>query len=272
MGRKFSVVTTFHQAGYDLYGKRMIDTFLSRWPQEVDLYVYAENCRIDQTDPRLVVVDLMNTVPALVEFKARWSDDARATGRSAQGPADRKGKQPGMGFKWDAVRFSHKVYSVCDCANTIDSDILIWMDADTVCHTELALSDLEKLIPVGADICFLGRQGKYTECGLYAMNLKSSSVRDFLSRFQWMYDHAEQGIFTLQEWHDSFVFDQVRKQFDLKEHDWSSHLIHGEGHPLINCEWGAWLDHLKGKRKHQGRSPNKDLRSPRSEPYWLNPL
>ena len=272
MIRKFSVVTTFHQAGYDLYGRRMIDTFLSHWPQEVDLYVYAENCRIAQTDPRLRVIDLMTAVPALAEFKARWSDDARATGRSAQGPADRKGKQPGIGFKWDAVRFAHKVYSVCDCADRAASDILIWMDADTVCHSKLALSSLEELIPVQADVCFLGREGKYTECGLYALNLRSARVGDFLARFQWVYDNAEQGIFTMTEWHDSFVFDRVREQFDLVEHDWSSHLIKGEGHPLINSPWGAWLDHLKGKRKQQGRSPNKDLRSPRPEPYWLNPL
>ena len=268
MGRKFSVVTTFHQAGYDLYGRRMIDTFLNHWPQDVDLWVYTENCQIDQIDARLVVIDLLTAVQPLVAFKSRWIQDLRATGRLAQGPADRKGKQPGIGFKWDAVRFSHKVYSVCDCATRTASDVLIWMDADTVCHSPLPHSELEDLVPANADICFLGRQGKYTECGLYALNLKSPVTRDFLARFQWVYDHAEQGIFTMQEWHDSFVFDQVRKQFDLAEHDWSSHLIQGEGHPLINSRWGAWLDHLKGKRKQQGRSQSKDLRSPRTEPYW----
>jgi hypothetical protein len=270
MSRKFSVVTTFHQAGYDLYGSRMIDTFLANWPSEVSLYAYAEHCAVDRKDPRLTVIDLLETVPALGAFKDRWIHDARATGRLALGPADRKGKQPGIGFKWDAVRFSHKVYSVCDCARRTDADVLIWMDADTVCHSPLPFSTLESLIPLQADVCFLGRQGKYTECGLYALNLRSARTQDFLERFQWVYDHAEQGIFTMSEWHDSFVFDQVRKQFDLREHDWSSHLVQGEGHPLINSEWGAWLDHLKGKRKHQGRSAAKDLRTARQEPYWLS--
>jgi hypothetical protein len=271
MGRKFSVVTTFHRAGYELYGSRMIDTFLSNWPQEVDLTVYSENCEVLQMDSRLQVRDLMSSVPALAAFKNKWSHDARATGRQAQGPADRKGKQPGIGFKWDAVRFSHKIYSVCDCAKSTDTDVLIWMDADTVCHSSLSLPALEDLVPADADICFLGREGKYTECGLYALNLRSTATRDFLSKFQWTYDNAEQGIFTMQEWHDSFVFDQVRKRCKLAEHDWSSHLIRGEGHPLINSRWGAYLDHLKGKRKQQGRSLKKDLRSPRTEPYWIGP-
>jgi hypothetical protein len=270
MQRKFSVVTTFNQDGYHIYGSRMIDGFLANWPQEVDLTVYAEDCVVTQQDRRLTVIDLMTTVPNLAAFKARWAQDARATGRLAFGPADRRGKQPGMGFKWDAVRFSHKVYAVCDCARRVSGDVLIWMDADTVCHSVIPLTELEHLVPGTADICFLGRQGKYTECGLYALNLKSIRTKHFLQQFQWVYDHAEQGIFTMAEWHDSFVFDQVRKQFDLVEHDWSSHLIKGEGHPLINSEWGAWLDHLKGKRKQQGRSAGKDLRTPRKEPYWIN--
>ena len=42
----------------------------------------------------------------------------------------------------------------------------------------------------------------------------------------------------------------------------------GEGHPLINTEWGAYLDHLKGNRKDSGRSKSKDLVVNRTEGYW----
>jgi hypothetical protein len=83
-----------------------------------------------------------------------------------------------------------------------------------------------------------------------------------------MYDDAETGIFRLVEWHDSFVFDAVRNNHKLNQHDWSSHLITGEGHPLINSEWGAYLDHLKGDRKTLGKSKTKDLKIQRSESYW----
>jgi len=100
------------------------------------------------------------------------------------------------------------------------------------------------------------------------MNLRSTNVLAFLNKFQHVYDDAENGIFTMQEWHDSFVFDVVRKSMPLAEHDWSGHLIQGEGHPLINSEWGAYLDHLKGSRKSQGRSKDQDLIVPRTEAYW----
>jgi len=100
------------------------------------------------------------------------------------------------------------------------------------------------------------------------MNLANTDTKTFLQKFQRMYDDSESGIFTLDEWHDSYVFDAVRKQCNLKELDWSGHLITGEGHPLINSEWGAYLDHLKGARKKQGRSPQSDLKVTRTEAYW----
>ena len=89
-----------------------------------------------------------------------------------------------------------------------------------------------------------------------------------------MYEEAEKGIFTLEEWHDSYVFDVVLKrhkqtfpQSPIK--DFSGHLISGEGHPLINCELGAYFDHLKGdSRKAKGQSLSKDLKVKRVEPYW----
>jgi len=37
---------------------------------------------------------------------------------------------------------------------------------------------------------------------------------------------------------------------------------------LINSEWGAYLDHLKGSRKKTGRSLPSDLKVNRTEAYW----
>ena len=45
-------------------------------------------------------------------------------------------------------------------------------------------------------------------------------------------------------------------------------MSNGEGHPLINSEWGAYLDHLKGSRKDSGRSKLTDLKVKRTEAYW----
>jgi hypothetical protein len=265
---KYSVCTTFNADGYKKYGRRMIQTFLKTWPSTVQLIVYAEACEVLESANNLSVYDLETASSELVAFKTHWRGVPKANGDVSHDPARRRRKDAGKGFKWDAVRFAHKVYAIFHCAKNVQTEWLIWMDADTICHSPIDINNIEKLCPGGMDLCFLGRGHKYTECGLYAMNLTSPATRLFLSKFQQAYDDAENGIFKLDEWHDSFVFDAVRKSTSLSELNWSAHLTAGEGHPLINCEWGAWLDHLKGARKDLGRSLTIDLKVPRTEAYW----
>jgi hypothetical protein len=265
---KYAVVTTFHAKGYEQYAQKFINTYLQSWPKNVNLYVYAEDCKIVESSDNLIVRDLHLSSQPLVDFKNKWKNVPKANGDVSQDPVRSKRRDAGKGFKWDAIRFSHKVYAIFHCAQNCDADILLWMDADMICHSPVTEDVLNSLIPDTADLCFLGRGAKFSECGLYAMNLRSQRITNFLKRFQHFYDDAEKGIFTLDEWHDSFVFDAVRKLHSLIEVDWSKGLITGEGHPLINSAWGAYLDHLKGKRKEYGKSLSTDLVVARNEGYW----
>ena len=267
---KYAVVTTFHAKGYQQYAQKFIQTFLQTWPSNVTLYVYTEDCQINETAPNLVVRDLHQSSSDLVTFKSTWKNVPKANGDVSHDPVRSKRKDASKGFKWDAVRFAHKVYSIFHCVKNTDADVLLWMDADMICHNAISIKEIDNLIPQDKDLCFLGREGKYSECGLYSMNLRSDATIQFLAKFQQFYDDAENGIFQLDEWHDSFVFDVVRNLTILNSLDWSEGIIKGEGHPLINCEWGAYLDHLKGARKKTGKSLKKDLMVERKEIYWSN--
>ena len=275
---KIAVVTTFHEEGLKKYAQKMIDTFCANWPAEVTLHIYPEKCNpIIRNHAHVTLTDL-DSVSELTAFKETWKDVPKANGDVSADPIRSKRKDSGKGFKCHDVRFAHKVYAIFDCARETDADILIWMDADTICHSPITMQDLYRMIPADSELCYLGRNGKYSECGLYAMNLRSQNVQNFLKEFQQFYDQAEQGIFRLAEWHDSFVFDAVRIKFpQMRQLDWAAHLhdlrpapgmSSGEGHPLINSEWGAWLDHLKGGRKKLGRSKREDLKVLRTESYW----
>lgn len=269
--RTIDVVTTFHEAGYRQYASRMIDTFLQNWPNSINLHVYAQDCTVAQRAPNLHVHNLHGEIPALVQFKQRWASDPKARGLVATGPADRKGKAPGLGFRWDAIRFSHKVYAVCHNARTTQANIQYWMDADMVCHSVITHDFVEQQILPHQGIAFLGRERKFTECGLYALNLQDQVTQHFVEQFQAAYDTGD--LFNMSEWNDCWVFDRVRDKVQhlypqWQQINWSQGLIKGEGHPLINTQWGAYLDHLKGRRKDTGRSAKKDLLKPRNESYW----
>jgi hypothetical protein len=275
---KIAVVTTFHEDGLNKYAQRMINTFCENWPTEVILHLYPEKCNPAIRDHSRVTLKRLEEVAELMTFKNTWKDVPKANGDVSADPVRSLRKDSGKGFKWHAVRFAHKVYAIFDCVKETDADILIWMDADTICHSPITMTDLYKMIPTDSELCYLGRRGKYSECGLYAMNLRSPNIQLFLKEFQRVYDQAEQGIFQLAEWHDSFVFDAVRVKFpQMRQLDWAAHLhdlrpapgmTSGEGHPLINSQWGAWLDHLKGGRKKLGRSKPEDLKVQRTEAYW----
>ena len=103
------------------------------------------------------------------------------------------------------------------------------------------------------------------------MNLNNPITRLWLTEFQLAYDSGR--LMTMAEWNDCWVFDETRKEVKAAHPEWnvlnwSEGLIRGEGHPLINTAWGAYLDHLKGNRKATGRSLPLDLVRPRREPYW----
>lgn len=275
---KYTVITTFNRAGYNQYASRMIDTYIANWPKTVKLLAYAEECEVAQTAPNLEVRAL-EQVTALTDFKSRWASVPKARGDISGDPIKRQRKDWHKVFKWDAIRFSHKVYAIFHAAKHCDTPWLIWMDADMVCHSPITEEFIDSMCPEDRDICFLGRQGKFSECGLYAMHLGTKGTTRFLKEFQRMYNDADLGIFTLEEWHDSFVFDAVRKTIDgLQELNWSENLgdlrrsprnTPGEGHPLINSAWGAYLDHLKGDdRKQAGHSHLHDIKVHRSENYW----
>ena len=263
---KYVVVTTFNQDGYNQYAEKMLQTFANNWPKDIELIAYAENCQPTVTAENIKIID-QSVILDLEKFKTRWHNVPKANGDISADPVRGKRKDAAKSFKWDAVRFSHKVYSIFHAAKNTSADWLIWMDADMVCHSPISLEFISSMCPINSDLCFIGRIGKFSECGLYAVNLKTKSGQLFLERFQNFYD--QDVIFEFDEWHDSFVFDKVRQSMQLKELDWSKGIITGEGHPLINSDWGAYLDHLKGQRKQTGRSLARDLKVQRNESYWL---
>lgn len=272
MSRKISVATTFHEAGYHKYAQRMIQTFIANWPQDITLHAYAERTQVHESAANLVVHDLEAACPDLVTFKAKYAANPRYRGETEIGPG--KGRKiPGLGFRWDAIRFSHKVYAICHAARTSGADLLFWMDADMVCHSPITHAFINRMAPESVGVAYLGRKKKFTETGLYALNLQQQPTRELVALMQACYDNADKDLFTMQEWHDCWVFDTKRALVQQRypawqQLNWSEHLTLGEGHPLVNIEWADYLDHLKGERKTLGRSKRKDLIAPRDHGYW----
>lgn len=276
-----TLVTTFHPEGFSLYGDRFLKSFAKHVDQRIKLIVYAENCNPDNPDPsRIEILKQDQALPKLVAFKKRWKNDPKANGIP---PDEIKRKRPQdwhKAFKWDAIRFANKVYAVFDAAERTKKDWLVWIDADTFVHSDWSYEDFKDCLPKTSWITYVGRgKGSQTwpECGFYGMNLNDPVCLEFLKEFEHMYEDAENGIFRLEEWHDSFVFGTILNKFKRGSPnvlDYSAEMYlkeaktGGGGHPLINTKLGRWIDHMKGDRKNTGKSLAKDLMVKRTESYW----
>ena len=273
-----TVVTTFHQPGLSLYGQRFLDSFAERVENKVKLLVYAEDCTPVNPNPeQITILNATEVLPKLNAFKSKWGSVDKANGIP---PADIRARRPRdwqKKFKWDAVRFANKTYAVYD-ACTRSKGWCVWMDADTFVHSDWSYEQFKELLPENAYITYVGRgKGSQTwpECGFYGLNLNHPVCHEFLKEFERMYEDAENGMFLLDEWHDSYIFGEVLKMYNqFPSHDYSADMYlreaksGGGGHPLINGPLGKWIDHMKGGRKDKGKSDRKDIMVNRTESYW----
>ena len=277
-----TVVTTFHRPGMTLYGQRFLDSFAERVSDKIKLVVYAEDCKPNNPNPdQITILDAKEALPKLNAFKQRWQNVDKANGIP---PDDIKARRPRdwqKKFKWDAVRFANKTYAVFDAWEKHNGWI-VWMDADTFVHSDWKHKDFKNLLPENSWITYVGRgKGSQTwpECGFYGMNKNHPVCHEFMKEFERYYEDADNGIFKLEEWHDSFVFGHILNKYKREfptAFDYSATMYlkeartGGGGHPLINTELGRWIDHMKGDRKTAGKSKRTDIMVKRKESYWTN--
>ena len=240
--------------------------------------MYAENCTpVNPDNNQITIIDAKELIK-LNQFKSRWGNVPKANGKCPF--PEKRPRDHHKEFKWDAVRFANKVYAVFDAVTRTNDTWTVWIDADTYVHTPINYEQFQQLLPSDKWITFVGRgKGSQTwpECGFYGLNTEHDTCKKFLNEFERMYQDADNGIFKLDEWHDSYVFGKILNQLtpiDKNFHDYSKDIYNktaktgGGGHPLINSVLGNYFDHMKGSRKNKGKSQKKDLLSNRTESYW----
>lgn len=277
---KYAAVTTFNKSGYEQYGRTMVETFDKYWPEHVELFVYTEGFDLDAHDSRRIRERKLENCADLMAFKERWKNDPVAHGKlqGTEGGLKRPTKfvHPKHSkhanidsFLYDAVRFSHKVMSIIEASKETDSDFLIWVDGDTKTFAEVPNKMLHKVCEQNSMLSFLGRDNKYSECGFVVYNLNYPQIKNFLTDFAALYTHDL--VFDELEWHDSYLFDVLRKKYE--ERGAQTKNISGKGsktgHPFVNSILGNYIDHLKGgNRKKLGKSFRDDIKIKHETDYW----
>jgi hypothetical protein len=89
----------------------------------------------------------------------------------------------------------------------------------------------------------------------------------------WKLLYTQDRVFSLAQWHDSYVFDCIRKHYEDVNHIANINLSpwgKDYDHVFINSVLGEYIDHMKGDRKDEGRSKTSDLFETKQAEYWSN--
>jgi hypothetical protein len=187
-------VTSFSAAGYKLYGRKFLETFVEHH-QDV-IWVYAEDTALDLRHPRIVVKDLFK-VPGCVEFLQQCQFPA------FQGRLWGENKR---NYRYDAFTFCRKSFAQCDAAAS-GGDWLVWIDADVELAGTLPA-------PSGSHfMSYLGRPAWHSCASYVAWNLGHPVSGLFWERYRALYVTGT--VFALREWHDSYVLDTLRTNLQL---------------------------------------------------------
>ena len=223
------VVTTFSQAGHELYAKRCLESLINRFPGRIVAYT-EEEIDLPGIEQRSFF-----SIPGVSAYLERLK---RQPGSDGQGPN-------GYDYRYDAAKFCRKVFA--QDAVFDEDQYVFWIDADCVAiqdMTEKALSDLVSDMP----FCYLGRKGEqaYTETGFLGFNTKHEKFQEFRSKYLSYFTSGE--IFgQLKGWHDCIAFDHARQGIQGRN---LSPEGHGMGNVMGMTKIGKYLVHFKGNRKY----------------------
>jgi len=252
-----SVVTSCSAQGWVEYGETFVRSFQQHWPADVHLYLISED--------RLPVPHIaLQESAAAVDFLER-NDTQRAKGRvrlhSDAGWTPKKAAE-GYNFRYDAFRFAKKVFAIELAANRMRAGKLFWADGDIETFADVPESLLDALLPDAAALCCLDRGTYHSECGFVGYNLDHPQGLEFIRAFSALYSGGD--VFRLQEWHDSWVFDWLRRELHTETKPITHHSRH---HPFVNSVLGRYMDHKKGARKENG-TPTRELVVNKDVGHW----
>jgi hypothetical protein len=223
-------VTTFSPAGYALYGRRFVESFLAYWT--IPLVAYYETERPDVSDSRVILRDLD-------------LDDDRATFLERYDRPEFRGRPDD--YATQAIRFSHKVFAFT--ADIPSSGWRIWIDADVETFAPVTSEVLRTICPAHCALSYLGRQnGQHSETGFVACRPEDASVRSMLDELRRTYTSGALFHLDPRQRHDGALFDLARRLVPPETQCNLSADI-GETHVWPHTALGTVMHHSKGQAR-----------------------
>jgi hypothetical protein len=201
-----TVITTFSKDGYELYGKRMVETWLEHWKKYFKLVVYVEDFELDIVAKNIEQRDIHVCCPDLLLFKEK----------STQLIAEANGDEKIEKRIQKTVKWSHKVFAIDHALRNCSDEHLIYLDGDTYTINRVngnlanILIDKDDLLAVHFERLI---EGRHYETGLIVFNCKHERLKEFLEVYKQGYTSME--IYSMDKTWDSFWLVHIVDKYEF---------------------------------------------------------
>lgn len=198
-----SVITSFGNAHFDIYAKQMLTNFVQHWPAQIPILVFLDDDKLVEQ-----VTKLIRPQDAVCVFNNKDRVDFLERNKGKDSPDD---------YRKQASRFCHKVFALKDAADywkastdPLKARYLIWLDADVLITRPVSLAEISMCLPKEGDaVAYLGRKDwPHSECGWLAFDLQQQGDKVIDG---WLSAYQTNLVYSLEQWHDSWVFDDFFK-------------------------------------------------------------
>lgn len=248
-----AVVTTFGNQHFDVYAKKMLQSFVANWPAEIPLLV--------QLDDDLLFEQVNACLRPQDAVAPKWGiEHAAFVERN-------RGKDDPQNYRFQPVRFCHKVFALAraldgilmqKAAGEVSARYLIWLDADVVTNRKVTFEDLQECLPKEGDaVSYMGRKDwPHSECGWLAFDLEHGGdgyIKEFVGKY------ISDEVLKHQEQHDSWIFDVI-----MNAMKGATNLTpNGTGIEIWpQSPMGKWSRHYKGPQAKHELIQERHLRLP----------
>lgn len=229
------VITSMSNEGYKHYGKKCLEGLVEHFPCPITVYYEAE--KPDFEHEKITYKNLFE-VTGCREFLG-----IAGTLPIFSGVINGK-----RNYRWDVFKFSRKCFAQLDAASD-DEDYLFWVDADTVWTKDISTEVLTDMVD-DTFMAYLGRPDWHSCASFIGWNMTNPRSDEFWNAY---YDTFISGkVFLMDEWHDCFVLDVLRKVLDLPQKDLAEGIELGNGPVnVFDHVFKGTARHLKGNLKNQ---------------------
>jgi hypothetical protein len=239
---KIVCITSMNKPYYDNIGKLMIESWSARWPDDCELLVYQEDFEIDKFDK-----------VTGVSWKDRCYDNWLKFSMKAKGPC---------------VKFAKKGYTMISAMETVNCDLLIWCDADTLTYQQFPKEKILSILPKNKLIAFFDtyyqQTSKYSETEYLDVNRTRSAAesgfviidknhkhfKDYLAEYKSLYNSPTPSP-DIGPWFDGNVCAVAATHLREFVEDLSKLRTRSKTQTPINHCWiGEYVRHKKAKQKN----------------------